>query len=345
MGKKVKYKTLLSGKELVLITIFFLAVLCLFYFTFFTPNYYNLNAPVFFEVKKGESFSQITNRLYNAHVIPGKINFRIAGIIYGAQSKIRPARYYIPNSLSYLDLIEYFINGKADYLKTVKLFDGSSSKSFASRLRSELFIDSVSFLHEIKNRKLLESLGIHESSFEGYLLPQEYDLYERSSSQEIIGILYKRFKNFITDSLKEEIAQRNYNLHSILTMASIVNGETNKKDEMARIAGVYYNRLKIGMKLQADPTIQYLQPYGSKRLTFEDLKINSPYNTYKYSGLPPGPIDNPGKNAIIAAVYPEKHHYLYFVADGKGGHKFARTFTEHLKNVQLYRDNLKSSSK
>jgi UPF0755 protein len=345
MGKKVKYKTLLSGKELVLITIFFLAVLCLFYFTFFTPNYYNLNAPVFFEVKKGESFSQITNRLYNAHVIPGKINFRIAGIIYGAQSKIRPARYYIPNSLSYLDLIEYFINGKADYLKTVKLFDGSSSKSFASRLRSELFIDSVSFLHEIKNRKLLDSLGIHVSSFEGYLLPQEYDLYERSSSQEIIGILYKRFKNFITDSLKEEIAQRNYNLHSILTMASIVNGETNKKDEMARIAGVYYNRLKIGMKLQADPTIQYLQPYGSKRLTFEDLKINSPYNTYKYSGLPPGPIDNPGKNAIIAAVYPEKHHYLYFVADGKGGHKFARTFTEHLKNVQLYRDNLKSSSK
>ena len=128
-------------------------------------------------------------------------------------------------------------------------------------------------------------------------------------------------------------------------MASMVNGETNKKDEMARIAGVYYNRLKIGMKLQADPTIQYLQPNGPKRLSYEDLKINSPYNTYKYSGLPPGPIDNPGKNAIIAAVYPEKHHYLYFVADGKGGHNFARTFTEHLKNVQLYRDNLKSSSK
>jgi UPF0755 protein len=128
-------------------------------------------------------------------------------------------------------------------------------------------------------------------------------------------------------------------------MASIVNGETNKKDEMARIAGVYYNRLKIGMKLQADPTIQYLQPYGPKRLSYKDLKINSPFNTYKYSGLPPGPIDNPGKNAILAAVYPEKHHYLYFVADGKGGHKFARTFTEHLKNIQLYRDNLKSSSK
>ena len=345
MANKVKYKSLLSGKELVFITIFFLAMLSLFYLTFFTPNYYNFTAPVTFEVKKGESFSQITNRLYNSHIIPGKINFKIAGIIYGAQTKIRPARYYIPNGLSYLDLIEYFLNGQADYLKTVKLYDGSSTKSFASRFKTELFIDSVSFLNELKNRKLLDSLGLHESSFEGYLLPQEYDLFERSSPKEIIGTLYKKLKSFIDDSVKEEIAQKNYSLHTILTMASIVNGETNKKNEMAMIAGVYYNRLKIGMKLQADPTIQYLQPNGSKRLNFDDLKINSLYNTYKYHGLPPGPIDNPGKNAILAAVYPEKHHYLYFVADGKGGHKFASTFTEHLKNVQLYRDFINSNSK
>src|ERR1017187_6764557 len=217
MVKKVKFKSLLSAREMVLITIFFLAVLAVSYFTFFTPNYYNLNAPVKFEVKKGESFSQITNRLYNAHIIPRKINFKIAGIIYGAQSKILPARYNIPNGLSYLDLIEYFLRGKADFLKPVKFFDGSSSKSYASRLRVELFIDSVSFLNEIKNRKLLDSLGIHESSFEGYLLPQEYDLYERSSPREIIGILYKRFKSFINDSLKKDIIQRNNSLHSIVT--------------------------------------------------------------------------------------------------------------------------------
>jgi UPF0755 protein len=345
MAKKIKYKSLLSARELVLISVFFLALLAVFYFTFFTPNYFTQTAPVRFEVKKGESFSQITNHLYNAHIIPGKMNFKIAGYIYGAPTRIRPARYYIPNGLSYLGLIEYFLNGQADYLKTVKLYDGSSVKSLASRFKTELFIDSLSFLNELKNKKLLDSLGIHESSFEGYLLPQEYDLYERSSPKEIIGTLYKKLKTFINDSLKEEIAQRNYSLHSILTMASIVNGETNKKNEMARIAGVYYNRLKIGMKLQADPTIQYLQPNGAKRLSFDDLKFNSPYNTYKYHGLPPGPIDNPGKNAILAAVYPEKHHYLYFVADGKGGHKFASTFSEHLKNVQLYRDFINSNSK
>jgi UPF0755 protein len=343
MSKKVKYKALLSPGERALIAVFFLAVLALFYFTFFTPNYYELNSPVKFEVKRGESFSQITNRLYDARIIPGKIYFKIAGIIYGAQKRIKPARYYIPNGLSYLGLIDYFVNGNADYLKRVKLFDGSSSKSIASRLRSELFIDSSAFIHESHNLKLLDSLGIKEQSFEGYLLPREYDLYERSSSREIIINLYNGFHNFINDSLKKGIIQSSHSLHNILTIASIVNGETNKKDEMARIAGVYYNRLKIGMKLQADPTIQYLQPKGSKRLSFEDLKINSPYNTYKFSGLPPGPIDNPGKNAIIASVYPEKHNYLYFVADGKGGHKFARTFSEHLKNVQNYKDNLRSS--
>jgi UPF0755 protein len=345
MTKKVKYKSLLSPREMVLIAIFFLAVLSAFYFTFFTPNYYKYNSPVKFEVKKGESFSLITNRLYNAGIIPGKVNFKIAGILYGAQKKIKPARYYIPNGLSYLGLIDYFINGNADYLKRVKLFDGSSSKSIASRLRSELFIDSVSFIHELRNRNLLDSLGINEQSFEGFLLPQEYELYERSSPREIIIMLYNGFKDFINDSIKKDIIQSSYSVHNILTVASIVNGETNKKDEMARIAGVYYNRLKIGMKLQADPTIQYLQPKGSKRLSFEDLKINSPYNTYKFSGLPPGPIDNPGKNAIIASVYPEKHNYFFFVADGKGGHKFARTFSEHLKNVQLYKDNLRSSLK
>jgi UPF0755 protein len=345
MAKKVKYKSLLSPGEMVLIAIFFLAILSLFYYIFFTPNYYSQNSPLTFEVKKGESFSHITNRLYNDHIIPGKIGFKIAGIIYGAQSRIKPARYYIANGLSYLELIEYFVNGNADYLKKVKLFDGASSRYFASRLKTELYIDSSAFMHELRNRTLLDSLGIKESSFEGYLLPQEYELYERSSPKELIIHMYKGFKTFIHDSIKIVRTQSHQNLHTILTMASIVNGETNRKDEMARIAGVYYNRLKLGMKLQADPTIQYLQPNGNKRLSYEDLKINSPYNTYKYFGLPPGPIDNPGKNAIIASMYPEKHNYLYFVADGKGGHLFASNFTDHLKNVQLYRDNLRSSSK
>jgi len=342
MTDKIRMGSLLTKKELVIIALFFLVVLGLMYKTFYTPHYFKLKAPVTFEVKKGESFSQITNRLYTLGIIPGKTGFKIAGFLYNAERNIRPARFHIKNGLSYLDIIEYLVNGEADYLKPVMFFSGSSIKNYASRLKNEVNIDSVSFLKATRNKRLLDSLGVNEATFEGYLLPQEYDFYENSSPNEVISIMYKAFRNFISDSLKKKTNLTESGLHRIIIMASIVNGETNKKDEMPRIAGVYYNRLKIGMKLQADPTIQYLQINGVKRLSYEDLRIKSPYNTYIYGGLPPGPIDNPGKSAIMAAVFPEKHDYLYFVADGKGGHKFSRTYSEHLTNVEEYRNRIRN---
>ena len=128
-----------------------------------------------------------------------------------------------------------------------------------------------------------------------------------------------------------------FTTHEILTLASIIEGETNIIEEMPRISGVYHNRLRRGMKLQADPTIQYLIPGEWRRVLFKDLEIDSPYNTYKYKGLPPGPINNPGKDAILAALYPEQNKYLYFVADGKGGHSFSKTFNEHSRKVIQYR--------
>ncbi len=136
-----------------------------------------------------------------------------------------------------------------------------------------------------------------------------------------------------------------------MTLASIVQGETNKTDEMPTIAGVYFNRLRVGMKLQADPTIQYLINNKNstdgkwKRLLYDDLKIESPYNTYKYAGLPPNPINNPGKAAILSVFYPEENDYFYFVADGSGGHKFAKNFSQHIRLVKEYRQWLKSQEK
>ena len=137
--------------------------------------------------------------------------------------------------------------------------------------------------------------------------------------------------------LKNRAEKLGYSVHDIITLASIVEGETKKEEEMPVIAEVYYNRLKHGMKLEADPTIQYLIEGKWRRLLYEDLKTDSPYNTYLYSGLPPGPINNPGKSAILAAFYPDDNNYLYFVADGNGGHKFSSTYSEHLKNVRDYR--------
>jgi UPF0755 protein len=184
-------------------------------------------------------------------------------------------------------------------------------------------------------------LGIDAKSLEGYLLPADYEWYERSSAEEVLKSLCYSFKNFFTDSLVERTSEIGFTVHEVLTLASIIKGETDKVDEMPRISGVYHNRLRIGMKLQADPTVQYLLKNGWRRLTYKDLEIDSPYNTYKYFGLPPGPINNPGRDAILAALYPEKNKYLYFVADGNGGHTFAETLAGHNKNVINYRKLIK----
>jgi UPF0755 protein len=172
---------------------------------------------------------------------------------------------------------------------------------------------------------------------EGYLFPDSYFVYERSSPSEIIGIFYNGFKKFMTDSLRARADSMGFSIHEVLTLASIVEGETNKTEEMPQIASVYLNRLKKGMKLEADPTVQYLQPNGWKRLLYKDLKIKSPYNTYLNTGLPPGPINNPGRDAIHAVLYPADTEYLFFVANGAGGHNFSKTYSQHLRNVSKYR--------
>jgi len=126
--------------------------------------------------------------------------------------------------------------------------------------------------------------------------------------------------------------------HEILTLASIVEAESNIFSEYKTISGVYHNRLEKGIALQADPTVQYLiRERKNKKVYLKDLEINSKFNTYKFPGLPPAPINNPGKDAIMAALYPENNKYLYFVADGTGRHNFSETFTEHSQNVLRYR--------
>lgn len=335
--EKIGLRKLFGKKEFSFIIGFFIVMLLIFYHTFFSKNTFDKSAPFKFEIIKDETFTSVAERLYIEGIIPSKFNFRVAAIIYGAETKIRSARYYIPNELSYLDLLDLFMYGEADFLKSIRIFNGVTSEWIAGAVKRELKVDSTEFMSLIKNKSIIDSLGINANSLEGYLLPRKYFLFERSSPLEVLDTLYTNMENFFSDSVDQHISRAGRTKHQILTLASIVEGETKKVEEMPLIAGVYFNRLQIGMKLQADPTVQFLQPNGWKRLLYSDLKINSPYNTYLYYGLPPGPINNPGKEALLATVYPANHKYLYFVADGKGGHNFAKTYSEHLKNVNTYR--------
>jgi UPF0755 protein len=336
---------LLTKKEFFIVVIFFLIVLSIMYITFFTPNYYKGQVPIKVEIRKGESFSDISNDLYSKGIIPGKTNFRLAAFIYGAERKIKAARYYIPNGFSYLDLIDYLVDGKGDLLKSVQIIPGSSLNMVASALNMDVYTDSTEILELSRNKKFLDSLGVKSFSLLGYILPGNYEIYEHSSPNEVLRELYGGFKKFMTDSLKQRAARLGYSVQQIVIMASIVEGETNKKSEMPEIAGVYYNRLKSGIKLQADPTVEYAMQQQWKRLNYNDLKIKSAYNTYLIYGFPPGPINNPGKTALLAALYPDKNNYMYFAADGSGGHRFSSTYREHLHNADEYRKWLNSKEK
>lgn len=342
---KLKFKDLLTRSESYLILSFFIALLIILGYIFFTPNYYQVASPIKFEIEKGEPFSNVVNRLYQKGIIPSKTNFRIAAFLYGAEKRVRAARYFIPNGLSYLDLLDLFIHGKCYFARKVTVSDGQSVKWLASRLKWKVFLDSTDFVTLAKDTIFIRSLGLNQNSMEGYLFSKDYYIYEHSPAAEVLKMFYEGTKEFFVDSLKRRIDELGMTIHKILTLASIVKGETNLEEEMPRIAGVYYNRLRLGMKLQADPTIQYLLKDGWRRLLYEDLEIDSPYNTYKYVGLPPGPINNPGKNAILATLYPEQNKFLYFVAGKDGKHKFSRTHSEHIRNVREYRRWVRSQNK
>lgn len=341
-NKPVKKSSIFNRWHLIIIIAAFIGIILTGYFIFFTPNYYEGTEPKVFDVARGESFSSVANRIYDEGIIPNKTNFKIAAFIYGAEKKVRAARYKINNGLSYLDLLDLFVEGEADLIREITIKNGQTIKWLGFKVKRDLSVDSAAFVNKAKDENFVHSLGLKQPTMQGYLFPETYYIYENSSPEEVIEIFYGGFKNFFVDSLKRQARKLGFTVHEIVTLASIIKGETNKSSEMPTISAVYHNRLNIGMKLQADPTVQYLLEGGWRRLLHRDLLIDSPYNTYRYAGLPPGPINNPGEDAILAALYPEENDYYYFVADGTGGHKFGRNYNEHLKNVREYRKWLKS---
>ncbi len=317
---------------------FFLGILI---FTFYFPNYYEGDGPVKFEIKQGATLNQVIDQLYSEGIIPSKTNMKIAALISGSERKLKAGFYEIPNGVSYLKLLEILTEGQPIPQKLVTIQEGIWQEKLAELLQDKIGINAEKFMALSKDKKFIKSLGLNVNYLEGYLLPETYYFFVGSTEKDIIKKLSNEMQKFLS---KPEYIERMKELkmteHQILTMASIIDGESNNVDEFRRIAGVYYNRLRKGMLLQADPTIQYIVRHRRKKVNkiyYKDLEIDSPFNTYKYPGLPPAPINNPGKDAIRAALYPEQHDYYYFVADGNGGHVFSRTHSQHLRNVRRYR--------
>jgi UPF0755 protein len=303
------------------------------YYAVWAPH--SFTSPKTVMIGRGKSFAAAAEALQDSGVISNAFLFRVVGKAFGVRS-VRAGKYQFTSGVSTIDLIRDLQEGASAVAFFVTIPEGFKGVQIAHTLRREVGIDSAKFMGLFADARQF-GLPPHTKTLEGYLFPDTYDFAWGEDEHAIIERMVHRFQKFFVDSLARRAKAMKLSMNEVMTMASIVEGEAVKADERPVIAGLYYNRLRIKMRLEADPTVQYAIADGPRRLTYEDLKMASPYNTYRVQGLPPGPINNPGKASILAALYPSKNKFLFFVADGTGAHRFARTYDEHMKNVREYR--------
>lgn len=253
--------------------------------------------------------------------------------------KIHAGAYKFSHKQDHFELLKSLFSGKQSFTARVTFPEGISLKEFASLVQRHVETDSAEFMRYASSDSLCRAHGIPGKNVEGYVMPDTYEFFWKESAKNIVNKLLAAQNTLWNKSFKDAADEKNISRHRVLTLASIVESETPVAAESPRVAGVYQNRLLKGMKLDADPTVQYALGGVKRRLLYKDLEIDSPYNTYKFTGLPPGPINSPGAKAIEAALHPENHRYIYFVAkpDGSGEHIFSENFAQHQKAVAAYR--------
>ena len=288
-------------------------------------------------IPKGVTLSQIGNILKEESIISNKRTFTMAVKSLGHEKNIPAGRYVLHNALNNRAIINQLVYGVPS-LKSITVLEGWTIYQIANELEKELKISKKTFLRLCNDQRVIKLFNLEGNSLEGYLFPDTYTFAEGVDPYLVLTRMVNEFINNITKSMEVQAQEMNMSLLEVITLASIIEGEAIYDSERAIISAVYHNRLKRGMKLQADPTIQYIIDDGPRRLLNDDLKIESKYNTYLYRGLPPGPINNPGKESIIAALYPSVNEYLYFVARGDGYHTFSTNEKDHNKAKKKFQE-------
>ena len=280
------------------------------------------------DISKGSSVKEIGHVLHARSVIRSEKAFLWGVRALGVETDFPAGSYRLIHANSNYRIIDQLVNG-APVLKRVTILEGWTLKNIAAELNQKLGMSERKFMRACRNKSLLNDFGVQANSFEGYLFPETYFFPEGEDPEFVVRSMASEFRGNLSPHMKDRMNEIGLTELETITLASIIEGEALYNDERAAISGVYHNRMKKGMRLQADPTIQYIIEDSPRRLLNEDLKIKSPYNTYLNPGLPPGPINSPGKASIVAALYPEQNAYLFFVARGDGYHTFSKTEKEH----------------
>lgn len=303
----------------------------------FTPV--NPGGEVRFVIPQGASARQIADILHEAGLIKSPVLFRLIAKNRGLDGRLRAGDYLLEAGLPMSEIIDRLEKGQV-HTQAVTIPEGMTVVQIAELLDEKGIVKRDDFLQAARNKDLVSEFlpddpAIREP-LEGYLFPDTYRFGKGATSEEIVRLMVDTLKSHLTAEVRQQLAARNMTFHQVLTLASIIEREAIVDEERPIIAGVYTNRLRMKMKLDADPTVLYAHGRTHGLLTLKDLEVVSPYNTYRAIGLPPGPIAAPGLKSIQAALNPADVDYLYFVARNDNTHVFSRTLAEHNANVRRY---------
>jgi UPF0755 protein len=330
-------KRILVASIIVIICSLVLGSLYLYFMNLSTTN----SGDNYIIIKKNATLEQVAKQLQEKNIIKSQDVFIYYAKTKGSKGSVKGGNFVIKPRTKLNDLIIRLKDGKSEFT-VITIPEGYTLYQIASKLEENKLVKKEDMLKEKLNILKANTMILSKKDvlydLEGYLFPDTYYIPNDAKKGEVINIMVDRFKSVFTDKYKARAKELALDVNEVITIASLIEREAANESERSRIAGVIYNRLKIGMPLQVDAAVIYANTKGEKNIDkvyYNTLKIESKYNTYLYKGLPPGPIASPGKASIEATLYPEKNDYLYYVANGKG-HVFSKTYGEHLTNVKKY---------
>ena len=292
----------------------------------------------FVEIVPGSNPHSMGRALSEAGVVANTTAFRLAVWLQGAGRRLQAGEYRFDGAMTPRAVVDKIVRGDV-FLRPVTFREGLTIRQMAAVFEERGFGTQKEFIAAAAKADAVREFDPRAQDLEGYLFPDTYTLPRRTTADDLVGRMTARFTKALTPEIRRQAEARGLSVRELVTLASLVEKETAKPEERPLVAAVYANRLKVGMGMQCDPTVIYaLQQAGryNGNIRRVDLEFDSPYNTYKYRGLPPGPIAAPGRAALEAAIAPAAVSYLYFVSRNDGSHVFADTLAEHNRNVHEF---------
>jgi UPF0755 protein len=294
------------------------------------------DGPLLVEIPAQESAIGIAGRLQGSGAIRSRVGFVVLSLVRGSVRSLKAGEYELPRGASTIDVLALLESGRVRQHPVLHP-EGATVAELARTLETARLARAEDVIRTATDPAFLKAHGIEGPSVEGYLFPDTYYFVRGMTVEQLLGRMVQRMQSKLYPDLRERAKARHLTIHELLTLASIVEREAVAREERTLIAAVFWNRLRLGMPLQADPTVQYAVGKERRTLTRADLATDHPYNTYTRAGLPPGPIASPGLDVIAATLEPAAVKYLYFVKKDDQRHHFSATVEEHNTAVARYR--------